>query len=108
KSNQDFSFANNVPPNQRSESEIMTADIGLMLPLAEGLTMRTGLTLNHTVSQTVLPGGVPALDNNWLAGSVGLTYKINKSFEVNAGYSGWLNSNKNEYSRASVGLGYRF
>ena len=103
----DSTFVNNVPPTQTTTSAIMTTDLGVLVPLNEALRVRAGVALNHTVNQSNFRG-VEALDKNWLSGSLGLSYALSKSVNLNADVSGWLNSNKNDYSRASVGLTYKF
>jgi hypothetical protein len=106
-SNQDYQFANNVPPTQRSESEVLAFDAGLVFPITRDLRANVGLTFNHTLSQSML-NGIGNLDRNWLAGSAGVTYGLNRHWELNARVSGWLDNSKAEYRRASVGLLHRF
>jgi hypothetical protein len=103
----DYTYRNNVPPSQDSSSEIVTASLGLLYPVNNVLRMNGGVTFNHTLHQSSM-GGVTSLDDNWLAATLGLTYKVNKSFDLNASWFRWLNNDKDQFQRATVGVGYHF
>ena len=102
-----YSYRNNVPPNQDSDSEYVAASLGLLYPVNDRLRLNGGVTFNHTLSQSS-PGGVSSLDTNWLSATLGLTYKLNKSFDLNGSLFRWLNNDRDRFQRATVGVGYHF
>lgn len=107
KTRQDYTFTNNVPPTQTSYFDVVTGSLGLVLPVNEKLRFDGSLTVNHTLSQSNL-NGMTGLDSTWLSAAVGMNYRLTKSFDINAGAFAWLNSGKNEFKRATIGLGYHF
>lgn len=107
KTESEYTYRNNVPPTQDSDSEIVTASAGLLYPVNNDLRLNGGVTLNHTLNQSSL-SGVKSLDSNWLSATLGLTYKLNKSFDLNASLLRWLDNDKDKFQRATVGIGYRF
>jgi hypothetical protein len=106
-STQTQKYSNNVPPDQESTFKVLGTTLGASRMLNDSVRISGGLTFNHTMSQSDL-GGVKSLADNWTTLALSAGYRINRSLEVNAGYSTWLNNDKSNYDQFKLGLMYRF
>lgn len=100
-------YANNFPPGQDSRFEILTATVGASRRLGGNWHLRGSLAFNHTLHQSTLEE-INGLDQNWATLTAGLSYRVNRSLEIGARVSTWLDNDKNDYTHGIVGVTYHF
>lgn len=106
-SDQKQRYANNWPPNQESRFEILTTTLGVSRQFAGNWRVSGSIAFNHTLHQSTLEE-INGIDQNWAVLSAGVSYRINRSWELGARLSTWVNNEKNDYTHGVVGVTYHF
>lgn len=97
----------NTPARAAWGSTLALVQLGVSYQATDQLRLSTGVVFNHFIVQTVA-GNEPKLSPNWVTLQVGVNYDITQNWEVNAKALTWVGNSSMNYTRASLGVAYKF
>lgn len=97
----------NTPASAAWGSTLALMQLGATYQATEQLRLSGGIVFNHFIVQTVA-GNEPKLSPNWLTLQFGAAYDITPNWEVNAKAATWVGNSSMNYTRASLGVAYKF
>lgn len=97
----------NTPARASWGSTLALVQLGMTYQATDQLRLSTGVIFNHFIVQTVA-GNEPKLNRNWVTLQIGAAYDITPNWEVNAKALTWVGNSSMNYTRASLGVAYKF